>query len=153
MPQIDTVRRDWRRIALPASIVLNIFLIAIVAGHALTGLRGAAILNDPVARVLANATAVLPPKDAELFNKSILDAAPRYADGAKGLIKARQRLIARIATEPFDPDAVQQELKNWRAATDSFFEAFDGPLTDALAKLSPESRRRGLAAEQGRAAP
>ncbi|MGY4309303.1 putative membrane protein [Bradyrhizobium sp. USDA 4369] len=154
MSQTDTLRRNWRRIALPASIVLNIFLIAILAGHALSGLRGTAVLNDPVARVLANATATLPPQDAAVFRKSVLDAAPSYAEGLKGLAKARQQLVTRIAAEPFDPAAVQQEFKNWRAATDAFYEAFDGPLTDALARLSPESRRRGLAADPGmRSAP
>jgi len=140
--------RGWRRIALPASIVLNIFLIALIGGHVLRG--GPAIAPDanPLARALANAEASLSPSDAAAFRQVMQRDAPHFADAAKQLAVSRRAVAQQIAAEPFNADAVHQALTHWQMALNNFFDAFREPLVDALAKVSPDGRRRLIAERQ-----
>lgn len=133
----------WRRIALPASLILNLFLVALIGGHLLHVRRGLA--GAPFAHALANAEAILPPKDAAAFRAVMQRDAPQYEGAMKRFFAARQALERDIAADHFDPDRVRAALANWRTSWDAFFDDFDGPLVDALAQVSPEGRRKLLA--------
>jgi len=148
MAQIRARPPGWRRIALPASLVLNLFLIALILGHVLLGRTGAQASPNPVTRILGNIEPKLPPRDAAVFRQVIQDDAPRYADAAQRVVEARRRLEQQIIAEPFDPAAVRQAMVAMRMGLNQFSEAFNGPLVDALAKVSPEGRRKLVAAKQ-----
>lgn len=141
---------DWRWLALALSLVCNLFLAAVIAGHFMSPrVRpvGVAITATPMARALARATAVLPPKDAAKFRAVIEREKPQYAQAAKEVGEARAALERDIAADPFDPKAASQALAAWRVSWDRFVDDFSGPMMDALASVSPEGRR-SLVAER-----
>jgi uncharacterized membrane protein len=140
--------RGWLRIALAASIVLNIFFIALIGGHVLRGRLSTAPNENPLARTLANAEATLSPSDAAAFRRGMQSDAPHFEDAATKLAAARRAVAQQIAAEPFNADAVHQALKRWQMALNNFFDAFSDPLVDALAKVSPDGRRRLIAERQ-----
>ena len=70
----------WVRIAFPASVILNIFLVALVVGHILhrAGYGRDDSSIPPMARALANAEASLSPSDASAFGSIIRSNKPGY---------------------------------------------------------------------------
>ena len=80
-------KRDWRRFVLPCSLLLNLFLVAVIGGRLLYGraerLDGASLLS----RLTTRAEAVLPADEAKAFKTVIERDAPRFA-------KTRQQLGA-----------------------------------------------------------
>jgi uncharacterized membrane protein len=71
--QDERVMSRWRRIALPVSVVLNLFLIALIGGHFLHRPIPAAGSEGPLARALANMEASLSQQD------SLVDALSKIA--------------------------------------------------------------------------
>lgn len=138
----------WRRIALPASIVLNLFLIALIGGHLFQARRIATNAETPLVRALARAEATLPPRDATAFAAAMRRDAPRFAAAQKQLTQARQELQRQIAAEQFNQADVRQALEAWQSAWNHFFDDFSTPLIDALSQVSPEGRRKLVAARQ-----
>lgn len=145
LAQTRPAARGWRRLALPISVLLNLFLVALIGGHFLHRSLPIAAGAGPVARALANAEASLPPQDAAAFDAAIRSGAPRYIEAARRLLDARRALGQEITAEPFSPEGVQQALASWRQAWNGFFDAFSGTLVDALAKVSPDGRRKLIA--------
>lgn len=145
--------RDWRWLALSLSLVCNLFLAAVIAGHfASSRVRPVRVPigATPMARALLRATAVLPPKDAASFRAVFEREKPRYAQAAQQVTDARRALERAIAADPFDPQAASQALAVWRGSWDRFIQDFSGPMVDALATVSPEGRRRLVAERQER---
>lgn len=138
----------WRRAALPASLILNLFLLALIGGHGLHRMSERAPGTTPLARALARAEASLPPRDAAAFGAAMHKGAPRFAEAQKRLTEARMALEQEIAAEPFDPAATRQALAAFRTAWDRFFEDFSDPLVDGLTPLSAEGRRKLIAERQ-----
>jgi hypothetical protein len=138
--------RPWRRVALPASLVLNLFLAALVGGHLLrSGTPEAARGLPPLAQAIANAAAVLSAPDAAAFRASIRLDAPHDAVVAKQLDDARGVLERDIIAEPFDKQLVRRDLAAWQAAWNKFIDNAGNTLVEALSKISPEGRRRLVA--------
>lgn len=144
---------DRRWLALSISLVCNIFLAALIAGHFLShrvhlvGLAGGA---TPMAGTLERAEGVLSPKDAATFREVLAREKPRYAPAARQVAAARRALARELVAEPFDPHAASQALAAWRASWNTFVDDFSGPLIDALAAISPEGRRRLVLARRAR---
>ncbi|HTU56081.1 MAG TPA: periplasmic heavy metal sensor [Acetobacteraceae bacterium] len=141
-------RWNWSRIALAASLLVNLFLVALIGGHWLRSGGGAADSQTPLARALARAEATLPPRDAAAFGAVIRRDAPRYEAAALRLREARRELGLQIAAEPFNQDGVRQALATWRTTWNSFFDDFSGTLVEALAQVSPQGRRKLVAERQ-----
>jgi uncharacterized membrane protein len=134
---------NWRRIALPFSIILNIFLIALIGGNLLRRDINERDAGGPVlARTLSNAEASLSASDAAAFGNVIRRDAPRYSEAAKQLAEARSELERQILADPFNKAAVKQALVAWRASREHFVGTFGDTLVDALAQVSPEGRQR-----------
>lgn len=135
-------RPIWRRIVLPASLVLNIFLIALIAGHLVH--RHAHGMHDGsfLKRALMSAEASLSPQDAAAFGAIIRRDATRYGEAAAQLVKSREDLEKQIATEPFDKEAVKRAFMASRESWSRFTDDFGETLVDALASISPEGRHR-----------
>lgn len=144
---------DWRWLALSLSLVCNVFLAAVIAGHFLgrgAGRVAVPVGGTPLARALERTQAILPAKDAATFRAVLERDKPRYARAAIQVALARRALEREIAAEPFDPKAASQALAEWRASWSGFVDDFSGPLIEALAAISPEGRSRLVIARRAR---
>lgn len=144
-PSRETSR--WRRIVLPVSLILNLFLMALIGGHVWRA-RSDDMRSEPLVRALARAEASLPPKDAAAFGAVIRREELHFAEAQKQLAAARQNVRRQVTAEHFDQAAVRRALVTWQAAWNDFFDDFSGTLVDALAQVSPEGRRKLIAARQ-----
>jgi Spy/CpxP family protein refolding chaperone len=137
---------------LTASLLFNIFLLAIIGGHVLRhhGEQGVSALPN-LAHALANAEASLPPSDAAKFHDVMTRGAPLYAQSAKQLAEARSALRRQIVTEPFDRQAVHSAFVAWQQSWNRLLDNADDTLIEALAQVSPEGRRKLLAQRQAQA--
>jgi uncharacterized membrane protein len=131
----------WRRIALPASIVLNCFLVALIGGHVWRGQDSGA----PLVRVLSNIEANLNERDAATFRSVMLRDRPRLTAAAGRLAQARRELKLLLTADPLDKDAAKRALSEWRASGGLFLDSFGDTLIDALAEVSPEGRHKVVA--------
>lgn len=145
MMDLDSTMPRWRRIALPVSLILNVFFIALIGAHLWRIREGEAAYGAPLARALRNAEAVLAPEDAAAFSAVIQHEAPQYIEAAQQLRAARQALRRQITAERFNPETAQQAFAGWQVAWSRFMGDVRGPLVDALAKVSPEGRRKLIA--------
>ena len=135
-------RMHWRRIALPASLLLNLFLIAVIGGHLLRAPEPGLRFGTPLARALANAQAILSPPDAAAFRAIMQRDAPRFGEAMQQLGSARRDLERQIVAEPYDREATKQALLAWGASWNGFLNRVSDPLVDALAQVSADGRRR-----------
>ena len=148
MNDINRIEPRWRRVALPASVILNLFLLAVIGGHmwhARPQLPGSGVA---LARALARAEAILPARDGAAFGAVIRRDAPRFTRSILELRRARQELDRQIVAEPFDPKAARQALSGTEAAWDHFLDDFGDTLIDALGQVSPEGRRKLISETQ-----
>jgi uncharacterized membrane protein len=136
---------QWRRLALPASLVFNLFLVALIAGHLLRGDADQASSELALTRDLANAEASLPPLEAAAFGTIMRRDSSHYAQSAQALTEARQALVRQLVVQNFDQAGARQALAAWREARSRFIEDIGDTLVEALAQVSPEGRRQLLA--------
>lgn len=136
---------NWRRLALPASVILNLFLVALIGGQVWHNRRSDAGFGTPLAGALARAEAILPSQDAAAFGAVIKRDAPHYAEDWRQLRAARRELRRKITAEDFNQEQVRQALATWQTAWGRFFGDFSGTLIEALAQVSPEGRRKLVA--------
>ena len=142
MSEISEQKRSWSRIALPVSILLNLFLLAVIGGYLLHVRNRSENPVAPLARALLRAESILPKKDAEVFGAAIHRDEPLFRRSWEQLREARQELDRQIAAEPFDPAATRQSVRATQAAWDRFVAEFSNTLVDSLAHISPEGRRK-----------
>lgn len=150
MPMNETqpASRGWRRYVLPVSLLLNLFLAALIGGHLL---RHEARENSyPLVRALASIQSSLSPADAAAFGAVMRRDGPQLIESIRQVGEARRELGRRIVAEPFDPQATRQALAAWQASWNRFFDRIDASLVEALGKISPEGRQR-LVAERRKA--
>lgn len=144
---------DWRWLALSLSLLCNVFLAALIAGHFLSRRIGPAAIpfaTTPMTRALERTQAILSPRDAAAFRAVLVRDRSRYLQSALRVAAARRELGRQIAAEPFDPSAASQALAAWRTSWNAFVDDFSGPLIDALSAISPEGRRRLVAERRAR---
>ena len=133
----------WRRWVLPASLALNLFLVAVIGGHVLRirqieASSGASL----VARALANAEASLSKSDAARFEAVMRRDEPRYSQAAQQLGEARAEFERRVTAEPFDKESAQQAFQHWQESWNTLINTLRNPLIDALADVSAEGRQK-----------
>ena len=133
----------WCRLALPASLALNLFLVAVIGGHVLRirhleASSGASL----VARAIANAEASLSKTDAAQFEAVMRRDEPRYSQAAQQLGEARAEFERRVTAEPFDKESTHQAFRYWQESWNNLMDSLRNPLVDALAEVSPEGRQK-----------
>ena len=99
----------------------------------------------PLLRATATAESRLPPEDAAAFGAIIRRDAPRYTPAAQHFAEARQELEHQIVSEPLDQAEARKALTNLQDAINRFISIFGDTLIEALAKVSPEGRRKLVA--------
>lgn len=144
MVQKQVGTRKWLRIALPLSLVLNMFLLAFLGGQMLRATPEVPKGVDPLARILAVAEATLPASDARSFRETLLKEEPRYARAVRKVTEARQEMLKQMSADPYDPVATLAALSATQSAWTEFMDAIGGPLVDAIGQISPEGRRKVL---------
>jgi uncharacterized membrane protein len=133
----------WCRIALPASLILNCFLIAWMAGHAWR------VQEQPVARILGNIERNLDQRDAVAFRAAMAHEGPTLTASAERLAAARRKLREQLMADPYNEEAAKKALEAWRESANQFLDDFGGTLIDALGHVSPEGRRKVVANRAG----
>jgi uncharacterized membrane protein len=145
MAMLETQPRGLRRFALPASVVLNLFLIALISGHLLRRDAHQASLASapiPLARALATVQSTLSPADAAAFGSVMRRESPNVAESVRQIAEARRALGRQIVAEPYDAKATRDAMAAWQASWNHFFEQVSTPLVDALGQISPEGRQK-----------
>ena len=150
MVQTQDGTRKWLRIALPISLVLNMFLLAFVGGQMLRATPEVPRGDDPLARILAVAEATLPASDARSFRETLLKEEPRYARAVRKVTEARQEMLKQMSADPYDPVATLAALSAMQSAWTEFMDAIGGPLVDAIGQISPEGRRTVVADQKAK---
>jgi len=148
----DPKTTGWRRAVLPASLILNLFFVALVGAHLLRAPIGTGGDGTLLARALANAEGSLAPNDAASFKAVMQRDAPRFAQAARQLAAARDAVDREVSAEHLDPAATRQALATWRVAAGDFADKFSDSLIEALTQISPDGRRR-LVAERRQQSP
>lgn len=139
-----------QRVVLPISVILNLFLLAIIGGHLWRAHTRGEILTSgmPLARALMRVEAILPAADSVAFSEVIRRDAPHFAASIGQLRQARQELDRQIVAEPFSPVAARQALSTTQTAWNHFMDDFGGTLIDALSQVSPQGRRKLISETQ-----
>lgn len=141
----DPQSRGLRRWALPASVLLNLFLIALIGGHLLRrDAREGALPAGPIplTRALASAEATLSPTDAAAFREAMRRESPNLAESVRQIGEARRALARQVVAETFDAKATRDAMAAWQASWNHFFDEISNPLVDALGAISPEGRQK-----------
>ncbi|GAJ28177.1 periplasmic heavy metal sensor [Acidomonas methanolica] len=127
-----------RRGVLIGSLLLNLFLVAVVGGQYLRHREG----DGPVLmRVLQHVTSRLDAKDAAAFRAVLRQEAPRYAQAQENLARARAEIDRQLLAPQFDPVATRAAMQQWQAAWNVFVGSFSNALVEAMGRLSPAGRR------------
>ncbi|MFN3320068.1 MAG: periplasmic heavy metal sensor [Allorhizobium sp.] len=150
MVQILDGTRNWLRITLALSLVLNMFFLAFLGGQMLRPVPDIPRSADPLARLLAVAQATLPPSDAKLFREALLKEEPRYAQAVKRFTQAREEALNQISANPYDPVSTLMALSAMQSAWAEFMDTISGPVVDAIGEVSTEGRRRAVADQKAR---
>ena len=135
------IERRWLSAGIAASLLLNVFLIGIVAGHLALG-QGATARSGLASGALVSRAYVrtLPAEEKRMFDATMNEH--------REAIRAarRQHRAARLATETdiaapaFDRAKIAADFAALREANMAVQEAVNTALIDALAGLSPQSR-------------
>ena len=138
----DSTSNGWRRAAWAASLLLNVFLLAIVGGHLwrLRAFNGAG--ETPMGRILATVTTRLSAKDAGAFRAVLARDEPQLSIAATQLADSRKELAAALSAEPFDKQRAAQALAAWRRSGPVLLDQFGPSLIEAIGAVSPEGRRQ-----------
>ena len=150
MSEMRPRRPTATRVVLVLSIVVNLFLLAVIGGHVLRTRAMAAYMESPVLARLASLEQRLPPDDAARFRAVLMHDAPGFMPEASELAAARRRVEQAVLAEPFDKEAVTAAIAAWRADWNRFVPDFTGPLVDALAAISSAGRHVMVDSERGR---
>lgn len=130
------------------SLLLNVFLIGIIAGHVFA-VRKAGVGPMGGAMVPAAHVRALPPDDKKKFTAAMTAHRDAIRAARKQHREAKLATEADIAVPGFDRAKVIADFASLRQANASLQEAVNAALVDALADLSPRSRAalvgRGIA--------
>jgi len=139
-----------QRVVLPASVILNLFLLAVIGGHVWRAHTRGEIPGSgmALARALTRVEAILPAEDSAAFSQVIRRDAPHFSTSVVQLRRARQELDRQIAADPFNPAAARQALSATQVAWNHFLDDFGGTLIDALSQVSPQGRRKLISETQ-----
>lgn len=127
-----------RRWFLVGSLVLNLFLVAVVSGQYLHHREG----HVPVlTRILRHVTSRLDAQDAAAFRAALHQEAPHYAQAQEDLVRARAEIDRQLLAPHFDPVATRAAMQQWQDAWNVFVGTFSDALVEAMGRLSPAGRR------------
>lgn len=131
------IERRWLVPLVGFSVLLNIFLLGMVAGNAYRAPRNAPRL--PLIRQSQLKT--LPAAERDRFADKVASQKEGVTAARRAYLAARRAVIAELAAPTFDRARINARFAEMRRAGLAVQEKANGALVDALASLSPESRR------------
>jgi uncharacterized membrane protein len=139
MPRLTIILR-W---LLPASLVLNVFLIFLcVAAILLPRLRPPHDAHPHPGSILEDLTRNLSPADAQILRDTMSDSLQQMDQAHRAHATLPQRLQDILRREPFDKAAFKEQLVQTRQAEKAADAALDDALPNAIAKISADGRRK-----------
>jgi uncharacterized membrane protein len=143
------------RTALFVSLAVNLLLVGVVGGAALSGFRqDRAVAEKAVARA-PNMRALLdslPPERAQAIRSDVVKTWREARDERRAARAARIELYRLAGAEPYDVAAVKAAFARMRAADGEVARQFQDVVADSMAKMTPVERRemlRSLARQRG----
>ena len=131
------------QIVLFASLALNLFLVGFLVARGLSHAwhheepRGPQAIVERLTRHLSGA-------DAEVMRSAFQANQDKLAAAFSDLQQARREMRARIAADPYDPDALAKAAADVQVKWQAFIAALQDTILPAVGKLSPEGRRHLL---------
>jgi uncharacterized membrane protein len=141
------IDRRWRVAAITVSVLLNVFLVGIVAGHVFSLRALPRRFDGPLVRQ-ANVKA-LPADERAHFRAKMKPHLDGIREARQAHRRARETVEADIAAPAFDVEKLTGDLATLRKADSTLQENANAALVDSLSTLSPESRA-ALVARKGR---
>ena len=130
-----------------ASLLLNVFLVGIIAGHVYTG-RGKPGGGPGVGGLIQPGhVKALSPEERRKFVAAMNHHRPRIKAAREANRANRQIIVADISAPTFDRDKVKADFANLRQTNAGVGEAVDAALIDALADL-PSTARAALVSRE-----
>lgn len=131
------IERRWLVPLIGCSVLLNIFLVGIVAGNAYRAPR-----NGPRLPLIRQAQVkTLPAEERENFAAAVAAQKEGVTAARRAYLAARRAVITELAAPQFDRARINARFADMRRAGLAMQEKANGALVEALATLSPESRR------------
>jgi uncharacterized membrane protein len=136
------IDRRWLGAGIAASLLLNVFLVGIVAGHLFVGDRAVArpVAAGSGALVPQAHVRALPADEKKIFNTTMNTHRDAIRSARKRHRAIRLEIQADIAAPNYDRAKVAADFLALREANRSVEEAVNDALVDSLGKLSPQSR-------------
>ena len=135
-------------LALRASLVVNVFLLALIVAHVLRAQIADSAAHPEGQAIVARLTAVLPAEDAARFRAQLDLMRSEYEPQRERIGEARQALLRAIARDPYDPAGVRRALADYQQSWRDFTSRFDEAFLAALDTISPHGRARLAAAAE-----
>jgi len=136
------IAKSFSRWALPLSVSLNVFLIAVAgvhewhqAGHGPGGPPGPERMIEHLARHL-------PPADAEALRQAFAAEPALLRDDHRFMDEDMAKVREAMRAEPFDPAALAAALDHGHQIRDAHDQAIGRALVKAATAMSPAGRRQ-----------
>jgi uncharacterized membrane protein len=135
------------RTALFVSLAVNLLLVGVVGGAALSNLRQdrataqSAVARAPNMRSLLDS---LPPERAQAIRSDVVKTWREARNERRAARAARVEVYRLAGAEPYDVAAVKAAFARMRAADGEVARRFQDVVADSMAKLTPEERREVL---------
>ncbi|HYM31198.1 MAG TPA: periplasmic heavy metal sensor [Candidatus Cybelea sp.] len=124
------------RIGLIASLVVNLLLVGLIAGHMLRGPWFGREGGLPIERV----TGPMPPDVRETVRATLRELRPHIRDKIKAVREAREQVHDAFVASPFDAEKLKAAFANLREKTLAVQQDVQAAIADAIAKMPPEKR-------------
>lgn len=136
------------RWTLPVSLLLNVFLIGVIATLAFTAFTHDAPPSgrrhgppNPM-RLVERMAETLPSADAAILKEAFARRAAEIQRSQEGMEAMPSRLRAATGAEPFQLDALATAFADGKAARDGLDDAIASAVLDAVSRMSPEGRHK-----------
>ena len=141
-------RRRVLRIVLVISLIVNVFLVGLLAGQVVSGRMANLPFGGAILRELPQIAQSLPEDDRATARRAFRQLARELMQGFRAVRTARQDVLDALSTEPFDVAALDRALMELRSRTD----AAQAIAHQALLAIGPDLSPEGRAALAERAA-
>ncbi|MFM0152434.1 periplasmic heavy metal sensor [Paraburkholderia sediminicola] len=134
--------RSWK-IALAASLVLNVFLLGAIVGGAYQWFAAHGVMTPVLAQqrtALRFAAETLPAERQKAFIDGLRNARREGKEFAREGREGRHDVLRLLAAPQFDREALDAALARTREADSSLRAQVEGSVADFAATLSPEER-------------
>ena len=128
----------FRRIALPASLALNVFLAVLLVQQWRAGDRPPGPPSPT--RIADEIAATLPPADALILREVFARHADQLEAGHKEHRGVPERLRTVLTAQPFDEAALRKIFADGRQARSESDRALEEAVAESLRRMSPEGR-------------